>query len=100
MGALLEIGASRAMERRLGELAEPYRSGHVGRCSKLATGALAAGAGLVGLGGKRRRWASAYGAALVLAGAALTRWSVFRAGFLSAEEPRYTVAPQRHRLSR
>src|SRR5207302_1737778 len=100
MGTLLELGASEAMERRLGDLAEPYRSGEVARWSKLAKGALVAGAGLVALGGTRRPRTSASGAALVLAGAALARWSIFRAGFASAEEPRYTVAPQRHRLSR
>jgi hypothetical protein len=26
------------------------------------------------------------------------RWSVFRAGFQSARDPRYTVIPQRQRL--
>ncbi len=36
--------------------------------------------------------------ALVLAGAALERWAVYKAGFQSARDPRYTVIPQRERL--
>jgi hypothetical protein len=35
---------------------------------------------------------------MVLAGAALERWSVFKAGFQSARDPKYTVIPQRERL--
>src|SRR5439155_25689546 len=98
LGAVLEVGAELAMERRLGDLAEPYRSGDAGRWSTLAKGALAAGASLIALGGRRRR-AGALGAALVLAGTALTRWSIFKAGFASAEDPKYVVAPQRERIS-
>jgi hypothetical protein len=33
----------------------------------------------------------------MLAGEAALRWSVFRAGFQSARDPRYTVIPQRQR---
>jgi hypothetical protein len=36
----------------------------------------------------------------VLAGGLAERWSIFRAGFASAEDPRYTVGPQRDRLAR
>lgn len=35
---------------------------------------------------------------MVLAGAALERWSVFKSGFQSARDPKYTVIPQRERL--
>jgi len=38
--------------------------------------------------------------ALVLAGEAALRWSVFKAGFQSARDPKYTVDPQRERVSR
>jgi DMSO reductase anchor subunit len=97
LGAAIEVGAGQAMERRLGDLAEPYRAGTTGRTNKVAKATLAAGAGLVARGGRRRR-AAAFGSVLVLAGTALTRWSIFRAGFASAEDPKYTVAPQRQRL--
>jgi hypothetical protein len=35
----------------------------------------------------------------VLAGELALRWSVFRAGFQSARDPRYTVQPQRERIA-
>jgi hypothetical protein len=37
------------------------------------------------------------GAALVMTGSLLERWAIFRAGFQSAADPRYTVGPQRAR---
>jgi hypothetical protein len=36
---------------------------------------------------------------LLLTGAACERWSVFKAGFASASDPRYTVDPQRGRVT-
>ena len=36
--------------------------------------------------------------ALMPAGVVFERWSVFRAGFQSASDPKYTVMPQRERL--
>ncbi|MDP9474901.1 MAG: hypothetical protein M3R38_04295, partial [Actinomycetota bacterium] len=47
---------------------------------------------------KKSRAASVAGGALILAGAACERWSVFKAGFQSARDPKYTVMPQRERL--
>jgi protein NrfD len=38
------------------------------------------------------------GGAAVIAGAVCERWAVFRAGFESARDPKYTVGPQRARL--
>jgi hypothetical protein len=34
----------------------------------------------------------------VPAGALAERWSIFKAGFASARDPKYTVAPQRRRV--
>lgn len=93
-GAVAEIVAGALMERRLGELAEPYRSGRSGRLARAAKGCAVAGAALLA----RRR--SRAGAALLVAGAAIERWAVFTAGRASAEDPRYTVAPQRRRVGR
>jgi hypothetical protein len=53
---------------------------------------------LLTIGGRRSRAASIAGGALVLAGGMALRWAVFRAGFQSARDPRYTVIPQRQRL--
>ena len=98
LGSLMELGADRAMEERLGELAEPYRSGNASTPAKAAKGMLAAGAALA-LAGRRRPALAKAGAVATLAGVALTRWSIFKAGFDSAEDPRFTVQPQRERIS-
>ena len=99
-GALLELGAAQAMERRLGDLVgEPYHQGPAGRLARLAKACTAGGAGLVALGGRRRRAVTAAGAALVLAGSACERWAVYKAGFQSARDPRYIVEPQRARMA-
>lgn len=98
-GALAEIGAIEAMKHRLGGLvSEPYKKEEAGRYNKLATVLTGLGATVVAFGGRRSRAAAAGGGALILAGAALERWSVFKAGFQSARDPKYTVIPQRERL--
>jgi hypothetical protein len=53
-----------------------------------------AGTGLIALAG-RRRAAAITGGALVLAGGVCERWMVFKAGFQSARDPKYTVISQR-----
>lgn len=100
-GAVAEIGAVELMKRRLGELlAEPYEKGEAGRYDRLATALLGAGVAVTGVFGRRSRLAAVAGGAMVLAGAALERWSVFKAGFESARDPKYTVLPQRERLNK
>jgi len=98
IGTVMELAADRAMEQRLGGLAEPYKSGQASAPAKAAKGLLAAGAAL-GLAGRRRPALAKAGALATLAGVALTRWSIFKAGFESAEDPRFTVQPQRERIS-
>jgi formate-dependent nitrite reductase membrane component NrfD len=86
------------MEKRLGELGEPYHEGDAARYGRASKALTAAGAlGLVAFG-RRSRAAAAAGAAALLAGAALERWSIFRAGFQSARDPKYVVKPQRERI--
>jgi DMSO reductase anchor subunit len=97
-GALAELGAAELMKRRLGSfLAEPYEEGEAGHFDRLSKACSGAGAALMALAGRRRRAAAVAGGALVLAGAVLERWSVYRAGFRSARDPKYTVMPQRER---
>jgi len=99
LGTAIEIGAEQAMEARLGRLAAPYHSGKASRGAKAAKGLLVAGA-VLATGGRRRPLLGRVGAVATLAGVALTRWSIFQAGFESAEDPTFTVQPQRERLSR
>ena len=96
-GALVESAVMLAMEKRLGFLGEPYKQGEAGRYARLAKACTIGGGALLAFAGRRNRLASVAGSALVLAGGAALRWSVFKAGFQSARDPRYTVIPQRER---
>jgi Polysulphide reductase, NrfD len=97
-GALTELAAVQAMERRLGDLAEPYHHERTGRLATFAKVFTAAGAAVLGLTGHRRPGAVA-GSLLLLAGATCERHAVFSAGRLSARDPKYVVEPQRRRLA-
>jgi Polysulfide reductase len=98
-GALIENAIMLAMERRLGLVGEPYHQGEAGRYAKLAKASTLAGAGVLALAGRKSRIAAITGGAFVLAGESALRWSVFKAGFQSARDPKYTVVPQRERVS-
>jgi hypothetical protein len=97
-GAAVETAAARIMEHRLGELAEPYRSGRSGRLARGALAATAAGAAVAAMAGGGRPGAIAAGA-LTLAGSALERFAVVEAGLASARDPQATIGPQRRRLA-
>lgn len=96
-GVAAELGLRQAMERKLGFVGEVYKQGEAGRFGRLAKACAAAGAGLLAWKGKSSRTAAVAGGGLVLAGELALRWSVFKAGFQSARDPRYTVIPQRQR---
>jgi len=98
-GVAAELGLMRAMERRLGLVGEVYRQGLAGKLNKLTKTCTLAGAALLAAHGKRSRAAAVAGSTLVLAGELALRWSVFKAGFQSARDPRYTVIPQKERLA-
>ncbi len=95
-GAAGELAATTVMERRLGELGEPYRQGNAGAFARASKAATAAGGVLGALAG-RRPFLGRVAAGLVLGGAVAERFAVFRAGFQSAEDPRYVVMSQRDR---
>ena len=99
-GAAVELALGQVMERRLGFVGEVYRQGAAGRLSGIAKACTVAGGALLAARGKRSRAAAVAGGALVLAGELALRWSVFKAGFQSARDPRYTVIPQKERLAR
>jgi formate-dependent nitrite reductase membrane component NrfD len=98
LGAALDLVVFDRMERRLGMVAEPYRTGKAGKLVKAAKAlAVVGGAGAV-LGRRNAVLTRMSGAALV-ASSALLRWGVFHAGKASANDPKYTVVPQRQRLA-
>jgi formate-dependent nitrite reductase membrane component NrfD len=113
LGAALELAAVERMKRRLGPVGEPMRTGKAGRLLRLGALLTAAGGVAGPLLGRPRRdgrgratvtptgrvVAAASGLAL-LAGSACTRFGIFYAGVASAEDPKYTVEPQRERLDR
>jgi formate-dependent nitrite reductase membrane component NrfD len=100
LGAAAELTAKRLLLRRLGPAAEPYQKGRAGAMMKasevLTTAGLTGAAALAG----RSRVAAALSGAALMAASALTRFGVFEAGRASARDPKYTVGPQRQRLSR
>ena len=96
-GALVENVIMLAMEKRLGFVGEPYREGEAGKYAKAAKACTLGGAALLATLGRKSRLAAAAGGGLVLAGEAALRWSVFKVGFQSARDPKFTVKPQRDR---
>jgi len=97
-GAATELIGTELMTRRMGLSGEPLGQGLAGRymrTAKLAAVAAAAVGG--GLGGRYRTAAIAGGAAAVIA-SGCTRFGIFHAGVASAQDPKYTVIPQRGRL--
>jgi hypothetical protein len=97
IGVVVEGAATQVMEHRLGEIGEPYKTGVAGRFAKIAKGLSVAGALIMAMRGNRRAGAIA-GGGLILAGAVFDRWAIFKAGFQSADDPSYTVGPQRARV--
>ncbi|MGW2712597.1 NrfD/PsrC family molybdoenzyme membrane anchor subunit [Streptomyces sp. NPDC001356] len=99
LGAVLELGTFQVMRQRMGLSAEPFEQGMPHRLLRAAEALTAGGAALAVLSARvrDRRLAVAAGAAL-LTGSAALRFGVFHAGVASAEDPRYTVVPQRERL--
>ncbi|MEV5175474.1 NrfD/PsrC family molybdoenzyme membrane anchor subunit [Streptomyces flaveolus] len=98
LGAALELGAFQVMKRRMGLAAEAYEQGRPRLLLRAAEALTAGGAVLALCSGRRRSLGVAAGAAL-LGGSAALRFAVFHAGVASAEDPKYTVVPQRERLS-
>jgi formate-dependent nitrite reductase membrane component NrfD len=99
-GVAAELGLTAAMQHRLGFVGEVYKRDAAGKLARTSKALTAAGAAVLATRGRRSRGAAVAGSALVLAGELALRWSVFRAGFQSARDPRYTIIPQKQRLER
>jgi formate-dependent nitrite reductase membrane component NrfD len=99
LGAAAELAAMARMEKRVGLVAETYHQGRAGQLLRAARLLTAAGAVGGTVFGRRSRVAAAVSGAALLAGSACTRFGIFEAGRASARDPKYTVVPQRERLS-
>ncbi len=98
VGAVGELVAAKLMERRMGLSAEPYHQGFAGTCRRAGEALTAVGLVAAVVGGRRHRLAAAVSGAALMAASAFTRWGIFHAGLQSADDPKYTVVPQRRRL--
>ena len=98
-GIVAELGLVHAMERKLGFVGEVYKQGEAGKYSKVSKTLGVAGAALLAARGRQSRAAAAAGGALILGSSLALRWSVFKAGFQSARDPKYTVVPQKQRAA-
>jgi formate-dependent nitrite reductase membrane component NrfD len=98
MGAAAELVATNVMEEHLGGVAEPYHTGSSGTLTRAAKVLTAVGGMAIGAWGHRSRAAAVAGGTALLAGALAERFAVFRAGFASAKDPKFTVGPQRERV--
>ena len=96
-GVLVENVLFEVMQKRLGMVGEPYSKGEAAKAKKVAMACTLGGAALLAGPGRKHRLVAVAGGALVLAGELAVRWSVFKAGFQSARDPKYTVEPQRAR---
>jgi formate-dependent nitrite reductase membrane component NrfD len=99
IGAATEAISMELSKKKMGKVAEPYKTGMAGKLERATMACAGAGAALAVFAEVRRdRRAGVAGSALMLAGSMLGRWMVFKAGFQSAAAPQYTVEPQRQRL--
>ncbi|MGW4319604.1 NrfD/PsrC family molybdoenzyme membrane anchor subunit [Streptomyces sp. NPDC004684] len=99
LGAVLETVAFRRMKRGMGLSAEPFGQGRAHQLLRAAESLTAGGAALaVGAALRPGRGLAVAAGAALLTGSAALRFGVFHAGVASAEDPKYTVVPQRERL--
>ncbi len=98
LGAASVLITKRQLLNRLGDVAEPYETGTAGtlfRASEILTAGALAGVVL----GRESRAVSALSGASLIAASLLTRFGIFQAGLASARDPKYTIVPQRRRIT-
>jgi formate-dependent nitrite reductase membrane component NrfD len=99
LAGVAELALEKVMEKRMGLPGEAYEEGRARWYGRTAQALTVAGVLTAGLAGRRSRIAAAAAGTALLAGSALTRFAIFQAGLGSAEDPKYTVVPQRERLA-
>ncbi|GIM91080.1 NrfD/PsrC family molybdoenzyme membrane anchor subunit [Paractinoplanes toevensis] len=98
LGAALELYGAHRIETTKGLLSEPYATGRAGKLLK--AGRTLTAAGVVGaVLGRRSRVVSALSGLSLLTASAMTRFGIYEGGMASARDPKYTVLPQRERLT-
>ena len=97
-GALMELGTSRRIENQLGLAGEAFTTGKPARLLATASNLTAGGVLLATLLGRRSRLAAVVAGVALLAGGVFERFGLYHAGMESADNPKYTVVPQRRRL--
>lgn len=103
LAAAADVGSTQRMERDLGMVGEPLRRHRAGTLMTVARWATVGGAATLAVAGGRgpvSRAARALGGTALAVGSLAMRLGVFAAGRDSATDPKYTVVPQRERLSR
>lgn len=99
-GGLAMMLATRSMESALGPfLSEPYRKGKAGSFKRVSGALALAGAALGALGARKSRTAGTIAATLVAVSGVFERFAILAAGKQSAQDPKYTVEPQRARMA-
>ena len=97
-GALTEFISVEALERRLHPVvAQAVHEGTAGRRLRMAKGLTAAGAVGAAVIAPRSRLGAVLTGASLLVGSAFSRFGLFAGGMASAQDPKYTVEPQRAR---
>lgn len=94
LGWAVEAASVERMERSLGVVGDVYATGRAGRYLRAGKVCGAVGVAAAQLG-RRSRAASLLAGAALLGGSLATRFGVLHAGLASADDPRYTVVPQR-----
>lgn len=97
-GGTVELVATELMERNLGMLAEPYHEGRPGKFLRAAKKLTVAGH-VLNLLGIKWPWLRRLAGVSYAAGSLSVRFGVFEGGLASANDPKYTVVPQRERVN-
>ena len=98
VGAAAEVAASWLIEHRPGVVTEAYTTGRARKLRRLSAILTVGGAVAAVSAARSNRVVAAAAGLSLLAGSALQRFGTFTAGVASAEDPKYTVLPQRARL--
>jgi hypothetical protein len=95
VGSVAELAAQQVLHRGLGEHDGAYKQTAPHRLERMAQGSLLAGSALMAARGRSSRFAAVTAGALMLGGGLAARWSIYKAGLVSAGDPKYVVGPQR-----